>query len=104
MEKRSASRLQTRLRPGKLLTEEGRFIGDCAITDRTERGARVRIFEPQVLPQDLTLFDERDTLRWGVHIAWIKGAHVGLRFTTPAAAVDDNDVERIAGRYYAIAP
>lgn len=104
MEKRSVSRVQTRLRPGKLLTEEGAFIGDCAITNRTERGARVRVFAAQDLPEEMALFDERDELRWNVKRVWSDGAHVGLRFTTPAAELADDDVERIAGRYYAVMP
>lgn len=101
-EKRSTSRTQTRLRPGKLLTEAGKFIGDCAITDRTESGVRVRVFEPQLLPAEMSLFDERDTLRWGVRLMWTEGADAGLRFITPSAVVAEDDVERIAGKYYAV--
>ena len=101
-EKRRSSRMPTRLRPGKLLTEEGRFIGDCAITDRTEVGVRVRVFEPHRLPAEMSLFDERDTLRWGVELVWTDGAEAGLRFVTPSSAVAADDLERIAGRYYAV--
>ena len=101
-EKRGSSRMPTRLRPGKLLTEEGRFIGDCAITDRTEVGVRVRVFEPHRLPAEMSLFDERDTLRWGVELVWTEGADAGLRFTGPSSAVGEDDVTRIAGRYYAV--
>lgn len=103
-EKRSASRIRSRLRPGKLLSEEGAFIGDCAITDRTASGARVRIFDAAALPSEMALFDERDTEQWQVELVWAAGAEAGLRFLTPPTPVEEGDAEKIAGRYYAVRP
>lgn len=102
VDRRGRARTQTRLRPGKLLTGAGDFIGDCAITDRTDAGVRVRLFEPHRLPAAMALFDERDTLRWDVELVWSEGAELGLRFLTPSIPVEAGDARRIAGRYYAV--
>ncbi|MEF2071754.1 hypothetical protein [Consotaella aegiceratis] len=96
------TRLRTRLRPAKMLTETGRFVRDCAVTDRTGRGARLRFFEPTELPERFVLYEERDASRRPVRTIWSAGAEAGVRFEGPAEIVDAAERERIAGRYYAV--
>lgn len=101
-EKRRMARLPKRLRPGKILDGEGRFLGDCAILDRSPGGARVRLFGTPALPKDLALFDEGETLCWKAELVWRAGSLAGLGFLSPGERVDPADADRIAGRYYAV--
>jgi hypothetical protein len=102
-QRRRAERVPTRLKPGKLLSIKGGFLADCAITDRSPGGARVRIFEARQLPPQLILFDETRTLAWPTHLAWDRGTEAGLAFLSGPLEVPPEIVERIAGRYYAVA-
>jgi hypothetical protein len=101
-ERREDSRRRTRLRPGKLLSPTGRYLADCAILDRSDAGARIRLFEAVALSPAMTLFDESDTLRWNVRMVWSADGQAGLCYTSPANPVDSADAEKIAGRYYAV--
>ena len=101
-ERRDDIRLRSRLRPGKLLSVDGAYLADCAIIERSAAGARIRLFEAVELSGDMTLFDESETLSRSVQLVWSAKGQVGLHYTSPAIPVDPVDVERIAGRYYAV--
>lgn len=103
VEKRSARRLRTRLRPGKLLGENGCFLSDCAIVERSAGGARVRIFGTGAdLLQEIALFDETELVRRPARLVWTSHSLAGLCYAGPAEAVGPEEHERIAGRYYAV--
>ncbi|KQT45159.1 hypothetical protein ASG43_12765 [Aureimonas sp. Leaf454] len=102
IEQRASERVATRLKPGKLLTVKGGFLADCAITDRSATGARVRIFGSPRLPSDLILFDETGTVAWPTHLAWDRGTEAGLQFLAGPLTVPPEIVHRIAGPYYAV--
>jgi len=103
-ERRSEGRRKARLRPGKLLTEGGRFLCDCAVIERSATGARIRAFAPveTMLPEDLFLLDEVESLKVRARIVWARGAELGLALLSAAEAVDAREQERVAGRYYAV--
>ena len=101
-ERRRTSRISTRLKPGKLLSRRGAFIADCAITDRSATGARVRVFDPATLSGEMILFDETGTVVWPARLVWEHGPEAGLRFLAGELPVPPAIVERIAGRYYAV--
>ncbi|WP_062017632.1 hypothetical protein [Aureimonas sp. AU4] len=103
-ERRQEPRRSTRLRPGKLLTEGGQFLCDCAVVERSETGARIRAFAPveTMLPENLFLYEEVEARRTRVRIAWAKGAELGLTVTALAEEIVGIERERIAGRYYAV--
>lgn len=101
-QRRRAERVPTRLKPGKLLSQEGAFLADCAITDRSGGGARVRVFGATDLRSRMILFDETETLAWAAQLAWGQGSEVGLRFLSGSKPVPEDVVRRISGRYYAV--
>ncbi|MBB3996202.1 hypothetical protein [Aureimonas pseudogalii] len=103
-ERRRENRSTTRLRPGKLITETGRFLCDCAVIERSPTGARVRAFAPvdDTLPEELFLFDEVEAFKWRARIIWAKGAELGLELASSSLPVDDAERHRIAGRFYAV--
>lgn len=102
LQRRRANRVSTRLKPGKLLSPEGRFLADCAITDRSGNGARVRVFGGVDLRPQMILFDETETRAWAAQLAWDEGSEAGLKFLSDSRPVPDEIVHRIAGRYYAV--
>jgi hypothetical protein len=104
-DRRREARRRTRLRPGKLLTEGGRFLCDCTLVERSSHGARVRAFSPvqSTLPEDLFLFDEVESQKHRARIVWAKGAELGLAFASLAVSVEAEERHRIAGRFYAVA-
>ncbi|WP_427024102.1 PilZ domain-containing protein [Aureimonas ureilytica] len=102
--RRRENRRKTRLRPGKLVTEGGEFLCDCTVIERSESGARIRAFAPvtTLLPEDLFLFEEIEAFKHRARIVWANGAELGLVFLAPGFAVDDQERNRIAGRFYAV--
>ncbi len=104
-DRRREARRRTRLRPGKLLTEGGRFLCDCAVVERSEGGARVRAFAPvdALVPEDLFLYEELDAFKHRARIVWASGAELGLAFGAAGEFVGDTERHRIAGRFYAVA-
>ena len=101
-QRRRVERVSTRLKPAKLLSLKGGFLADCAITDRSLSGARLRVFSPPHLPAQMILFDETETIAWQAHLAWDKGTEAGVRFLSGPLTVPPEIVQRIAGRYYAV--
>ncbi|KQT66098.1 MULTISPECIES: hypothetical protein [unclassified Aureimonas] len=101
-QRRRAERVSTRLKPGKLLSPEGKFLADCAITDRSGAGARVRVFGGVDLRPRMILFDETETVAWAAQLAWDEGSEAGLRFLSGSRPVPADIVSRISGRYYAV--
>lgn len=101
IERRAEARRRTRLRPGKLLSPEGRFLGDCAILDLSPRGARVRPFGSATLPTELLLFEEGRGLRWPARRAWAGASQAGLHLCGPAEDVAPGECRQIAGPFYA---
>lgn len=101
-QRRRVARVSTRLKPGKLLSPDGKFLADCAITDRSGSGARVRVFGGADLRSQMVLFDETETVVWAAELAWDGGGEAGLRFLSGSRSVPADIVSRIAGRYYAV--
>ncbi|MBC8128988.1 MAG: hypothetical protein H7Y08_01550 [Rhizobiaceae bacterium] len=102
-ENRRAGRHRTRLRPAKLLSADRRFVGDCAIVDRSGSGARIRLLDAiDEMPTALNLYDETERVLHLVRTVWNRNGQAGLAFDGQPQDVDTIEAERIAGRYYAI--
>ncbi|QLP96632.1 MAG: PilZ domain-containing protein [Rhodoblastus sp.] len=57
-ERRGGARRRVRLRVGRALDGEGRFLCEATIVDLSAQGARLRLADPARLPATLWLFDE----------------------------------------------
>jgi|SRR5579863_6522275 len=66
---------------GKLVYGESEMTLDCAISDMSRTGARVRLAGPELLREPIYLIDVRHGLAFEAHEAWRRGALVGLTFT-----------------------
>lgn len=101
-ERRTRARTKTRLRPGKLLDEAGGFVADCAILDRSDGGARVRLYEPIALPEKMSLLDESERARRSAECIWTRGDLAGLRWDDTAERLESTAFLSLAGPYYAV--
>ena len=103
--RRRQPRRSTRLRPGKLITEGGRFLCDCALVESSAGGVRIRAFAPveTLIPENLFLFDEVESVKQRVRVVWARGAELGLLISSGRIDVASPERHRIAGRFYAVA-
>lgn len=101
-ERRQAGRAKTRLRPGKLLDAEGVFIADCAILDRSEAGARIRLFASIELPSLVGLLDESERATRAAEPMWQSEHQAGLRLEQPGEPLERSAYLSLAGPYYAV--
>lgn len=79
-ERRTGARQRVRLRSGKVLDTQGRFITECVLYDLSPAGSRIRPTAGCALPDDLYLFDDRTGLLHRATVLWRNGRDAGVRF------------------------
>ena len=102
MDCRMYKRLKTRLRPAKVLSLAARFVCDCAMTDHSDNGARLRFFKEADLPERFIVYDESEAMTRPARLVWQAWPEAGVCFEGPATRVARKEQERIAGPYYAV--
>jgi len=103
-QRRQKPRQRTRLRSGKVADMDGGFIIDCQIFDRSEKGARLRLAEEQILPSHIRVFDDERNILSAAVIIWVADKDIGIEFLTGPGSVETDGKEHAAlgGRYYAL--
>jgi hypothetical protein len=101
---RSEKRRRTRLRSGKVLDASNRFLVECQIHERSQRGARLRLVANLFLPTRLRLFDDETGSVRDARLVWRRNHELGISFIAKSAAEDLRPSERaaLAGKYYAV--
>ncbi len=79
-DRRSGRRRRTRLNSGKLLDPRNGFLIECQIYDRSENGARVRIFADIAPPNAIRLYEDCPERLVDARVIWRNGRELGLRF------------------------
>ena len=103
VDRRSFRRSRTRLRPGKILDEDRRFLADCSILDRSGDGARIRIFGGlNRVPDAVLVFDENRGTAVRARLAWHRPPEAGFRLDERAESLSEEDIRRLTGPYYAV--
>lgn len=79
IEKRQAPRMR-RLKEGRVFFLDGRTVITCKVRDVSASGAKLRVGEAFLIPQNFLLtipgeMDQRPAER-----VWVKGEEVGVRF------------------------
>src|SRR5271163_2477485 len=69
-EKRREMRRRTRLRSGKVLDANNRFLAECQVHDRSQRGARLRLVANLFMPTRLRLFDDETGTVRDARLIW----------------------------------
>lgn len=79
-ERRTGPRRRARLRSGKVLDADGRFLTECVFYDVSPTGGRIRPPAGTALPDDVHLYDDRTGLLHRASVLWRNGHDVGVRF------------------------
>ena len=79
-ESRVSPRQRTRLRSGQIFDPLKRELIDCQIYDRSETGARLRLFANIQFPPKIRVYEDQPDRRNDALIVWRKGREIGVRF------------------------
>jgi hypothetical protein len=88
-DKRAAPRRRTRLRSGKLLTPDGRFVVDGLMHDVSACGARLRLLTNADVPTEIRFHDENGSSIREAVVVWRRGLEIGIRFRSAATPTGD---------------
>jgi hypothetical protein len=78
-DKRSSQRRRTRLRSGKIVDPGSPFLIDCLIHDRSDTGARLRLFTGASIPAKFQLFEDMSERLIDAFIVWRRNREIGIR-------------------------
>lgn len=85
-ERRRAKRQRTRLRSGKLIGRDDRFLAECQIYDQSAEGVRLRFFANAPVIDDARLYVDRPEGLFDLRIAWRDGREAGARLLRSATS------------------
>lgn len=103
-ERRGGRRFRTRLRSGKIVSLEGRFLIECQFHDLADGGARIRPVGPYRLPDRFWLFDDHERNVAYAEVAWRNGSGIGVSFECEpdAVALSHERIAHLARKYYGL--
>jgi hypothetical protein len=78
-DRRNEPRVRTHLRTGKVYDQDSKFLADCMIFDRSERGRRLKLFTDVVLPDRIRVYDDGFNQTFIGTVAWRRRHNLGLR-------------------------
>jgi len=104
-DRRGEDRRRTRLRSGKILDSQNKFLIECQVHDRSAQGARLRLVANVFTPTRIRLFDDEAKTVQDARIVWRRDRELGVRFAATGYAQNLRPADRasLAGKYYAVA-
>jgi len=104
LERRSSARRRLRLRSGKLLDSQNRFICECLMRDESPQGLCLRLAKNIGLPPRYRLYNDETGTLSVVATIWRRSELLGVRYcpTAKPASIKESDRSALRGRYYAI--
>ena len=82
-ERRAVVRRRTRLRSGKVVGADGRFVVECLIANRSTQGGLMRLPSAIELPARILVYDDGSGDLMAATVVWRRDRDVGLRFGQP---------------------
>lgn len=103
-ERRREERQRTRLRSGKIVGLDGRFIIECQFADIAPHGVRLRTVEVPTLPERFWLFDDFYGHALLARVAWRNGGEMGVELIADPAVtpLGEERLSQLGGKYYMI--
>jgi hypothetical protein len=103
-ERRTEPRRRTRLRSGKILDLRNEFLIECQVLDRSEMGARVRLYADIPSQSLIRLYEDKPERLLDAYIVWRRDFDVGLGFNRVSGARRLTRIQLICLRshFYAI--
>ena len=80
-DRRGDQRLRTRLRSGKIINDDGQFLIECLIVDRSSFGGKLRLPKTSPLPARVMLYDDQSGELLRATVIWRRDRETGIRFT-----------------------
>jgi len=104
LERRSSARRRVRLRSGKLLDSQNRFICECLMRDESLQGLCLKLAKNVGLPPRYRLYNDETGTLSVVATIWRRSDLLGVRYcpTTKPVSIKESDRSALRGRYYAI--
>jgi hypothetical protein len=104
VERRSGARRRLRLRSGKLLDSQNKFICECLMRDESPQGLCLKLMKNLGLPVRYRLYNDETGTLSVVTTIWRRGELLGVRYCPAAkpASIKESDRFALRGRYYAI--
>ncbi|CUW45718.1 hypothetical protein B3286c2_0843 [Brucella vulpis] len=103
-ERRREERQRTRLRSGKIVNLDGRFVVECQFIDIAPHGAKIRVREALYLPERFWLFDYHYARALLARLAWRKRREFSVEFIIDPTVIplDEERLAHLAGKYYSL--
>lgn len=103
-DRRNPPRKRTRLRCGKILDKNGKFLIECQVYDRSSQGAQLRLMGAAILPHHIKFFDDEQKTLIDAEIIWRKNGEIGIQFWSAmnARAILEGRRSALDGKYYAV--
>ncbi len=103
-DRRSLRRKRTRLRAGKILDRDNRFLVECQIRDRSMFGAQLRPIEPVILPRLIRFYDDEKATLIEAEVVWRQNGEIGVQFgpKVNSRLMSAAQLAGLAGKYYAV--
>ncbi len=79
-ERRDGSRQRTRLRSGKIVDQDGHFVVECLIANRSASGGLLRLPGAAALPGRILLYDDQSGDLQAANVIWRRDREIGIRF------------------------
>lgn len=104
VEKRSSARRRLRLRSGKLLDAQNKFLCECLVRNRSGQGLCLILAKNVGLPIRYRLYDDETGSLKAVTTVWRRNALLGVRYclASKPVAIREADRSALRGRYYAV--
>jgi hypothetical protein len=104
VEKRSSARRRLRLRSGKLLDAQNKFLCECLVRNRSGQGLCLMLAKNVGLPIRYRLYDDETGSLNAVTTIWRRNALLGVRYclNSKPVAIRESDRSALRGRYYAV--
>ena len=79
-EVRSSARRRLRFQTGKLTDAQGRFVSECLIHDRSDRGLRLCLAKDVAIPSSFGIYVDRNGEMLRLRAVWRSGTMIGAAF------------------------
>ena len=80
-DRRGDQRRRTRLRSGKIISDDGQFVIECLIVDRSALGGKLRLPKLSPLPARVMLYDDQSGELLQATVIWRRDRETGIRFS-----------------------
>jgi hypothetical protein len=103
-ERRGDARRRLRLRSGKLLDSQNKFICECLVRDESPQGLCLKLAKNLGLPVRYRFYNDETGTLSVVATIWRRGEQLGVRYcaTAKPVSIRESDRSALRGRYYAI--